>query len=71
VDGQIGQSLVAVLGGLWCMLCKQYLGIITMLICDNILQDGIWDVLHHHLKKYRLKNGFAFDTKNKLKNLNR
>jgi len=27
VDGQIGQSLVVVLGGLWCMLYKQYLGI--------------------------------------------
>jgi len=35
VDGQIGQSLVVVLGGLWRMLCKQYLGIIIMLICDQ------------------------------------
>ncbi len=35
VDGQIGQSLVVVFGGLWCILCKQYLGITTMLICDQ------------------------------------
>jgi hypothetical protein len=26
------------------MLCKQYLEITIWLICDNVQQDGIWDV---------------------------
>ncbi len=32
---KLAKSLVVVLGDLWCMLCKQYLGITTMLICDQ------------------------------------
>jgi hypothetical protein len=35
VDGKINPSLVVVFIDLWCMLCKQFLGATTMLICDQ------------------------------------
>jgi hypothetical protein len=30
-------------------LCGESQGVITMLICNHCLEDGIWVVLHHHL----------------------
>jgi len=35
VDGQVESSLTIVLVELCCMLCKQFIGATTMLICDQ------------------------------------
>jgi hypothetical protein len=69
-DGQIGQSLGVVCGGLWCMLCKQYLGITTTLIYDQCYRRWHMGCFTPSFEE-ALKNGFAFDTHNKLKKLNR
>jgi hypothetical protein len=61
-DGQIGQSLVIVFGGMWCMLCRQYLGITTMLICDQCSRRWHIGCFTPSFEEV-LKNGFAFDTK--------
>jgi hypothetical protein len=59
IDGQVHLSLIIVPTRLCCMLCGQSMRVAIMLICDKCSKVGIWDVLHHHWKKYQSENGFG------------
>jgi len=58
VNGQIGSSLIVVFRGR--MLCRQFLAIITMLICDQCSWGWHMGCFTPPCKKCQLINGFSF-----------
>jgi len=53
--------------GLWCMLCGQFLGAITMLMCDQCSRGWHMGCLTPPLNEILVKNDFSFGVQHKPK----
>jgi len=59
VDGQIDIFLAIVHASFWCMLCRQFLGLTIMLMCDQCLRGWHMGCLIPSLNEAQVKKWFC------------